>query len=152
MINLILLVHNRPTLTAQALDSLWANTALGSYNLTIVDDDSGPETRNLLRGYAAETRLWPVALIRVEPSKTITGFARNLGIHFAEKYHGRGELLYLSDNDCYFAPGWLDALLKAWPQAEKVGFGLLGLSTHPYHGVNETFVIEDGYRLRTHDA
>lgn len=89
-------------------------------------------------------------------SKGITGQARNLGVSWADTYWGRGDFLYLSDNDVYFTDGWLAKLTK------MLGIGgkepqpveLLGGSTHPFHGVNGILQSPamPGFEVRMHDA
>ena len=58
------------------------------------------------------------------------GLARNIGIKKAEQW-GRGDALYLCDNDSYFLPEWDKKLLEAWEVVEwefgtKQGFMALG--------------------------
>lgn len=157
--NIVMLVKDRPELTQQALESLVAHTSPESYNLTIVDDASRlPFFAQRRPPFFAQPPENSCSL-RILPSKGITGQARNLGVYWAEKYWDRGDFLYLSDNDVYFTEGWLEkmtGLLHMGSRDHEIL--LLGGSTHPFHGVNETFVlaVEGGGRLQTkihtHDA
>ena len=130
MINIVLLVKDRPRLTVQAVDSLLRHTERGQFSLTVLDDGSQLETRGVLEmGLAGVEN---AVCVRIGRSKGIVGLARNLGIRASELYWGRGSLLYLSDNDVYFTPGWLDKLLAAWPKAWEAGYRVLGGYNHPY--------------------
>jgi len=96
----------------------------------------------------AGSKDWTV--LKIVRSKGILGMVKNLGVYFAEQYWGRGDWLYLSDNDVYFTEGWDEKMTKAlagtWHPVR-----LLGGSTHPYHGSN-TRRSFGGYSIRTHDA
>lgn len=156
MINVVMLVKNRSSLTEQALTSLITHT-VGDFNLTIVDDESirSDKISNHLRV------LYPgldCTVLRINNSRGITGQARNLGIYFAEKYWGRGDWLYLSDNDVYFTEGWDEKLIGLLCAAELASgttgrpiLGVLAGSTHPFHGANHIWKLPE-CTLHTHDA
>ncbi len=149
MINVVMLVKDRPRLTEQAIDSLMKHTA-GGFNLTIIDDGSVSMngTHSHLRVVWAGSKSWTV--LRVVEGKGITGQARNLGVYWAEKYWGRGDWLYLSDNDVYFTEGWDEKMVRA---LEMTGhpIKLLGGSTHPFHKPNAVRSY-GGFSIHTHDA
>ena len=127
MTNVTLLVHNRPRLTEQCLLSI-ADTP--NMNLTVLDDASDPETRGLLVKLQKEI---PFALYRNEESAG-TGAARNQAIRLSETHWGRGDYLYLSDNDVWMkTPLWLDVLVHCYEEARRHGFKVLGAYNHPYH-------------------
>ena len=130
MINIVMTVKDRPRLTAQALRSLALNT-VGDWNLTIVDDQGLYETLCVLNLFF-RSRPKQVAILRNHTSKGITGQVRNLGVYWAERYWGRGDWLYLSDNDVFFTPDWDMRLIDA-----RLNFGrefpLIGGQNHPYH-------------------
>lgn len=147
MMNAVMLVKNRPRLTKQALDSFAENTS-GDWNLTIVDDQSNAETRAILRSFALLYRS-KVALLRNDTSSGITGQVRNLGVYWSEKFFGRGDWLYLSDNDVAFLPQWDWKLTMVYGGLESsrtddlfhVGaICVLGGSRHPYHQPNGQLV------------
>ena len=147
MINVVMLVKDRYRLTMQALHSLTKNTS-GDFNLTIVDDE-GMISPSLLG--AKDT-----TCIRIKFSEGITGMARNLGIYWAEKYWGRGDWLYLSDNDVYFTEGWDEKMIQLLELTEDLHhLKLLGGSTHPFHGTNGKIIVNPGFlssTILTHDA
>lgn len=123
-VNIVMLAHNRPRLTTQCMRSLGDNTPADLYNLTVIDDASENRVIALDKN---------TSVLRIENSKGITGQARNLGIYWAEKYWGRGEYLYLTDNDMYFTPGWLEVLTYNLKTLEMGGSPwVLGGWNHPY--------------------
>jgi len=157
-VNIVMLARNREKLTYQALTTLARNTPIHSYNLTLVDDES---TRSItdwheFRGTTAHVGWVPInhTVIRIEKSRSVTGMARNLGVYWAEKYWGRGRYLYLSDNDVYFTPGWLETLIdtiedpRAFPACRLVGGW-----NHPFLGPYNILEWNDKKRqVITHDA
>jgi len=130
MLNCVMTVRDRPRLTEQSILSFMAHTDVEA-NLTVVDDGSAPETRDLLRRMALE---YPnIAALRNETSRGIVGAAKNLGVYWSEKYWGRGDWLYLSDNDAYFTPQWAGTLIRAAHGSEIFDIRLIGGQNHPYH-------------------
>ncbi len=137
MINVVMLVRNRPVLTRQSLQTLAANTH-GDWNLVIVNDGSATETHDYLVKF--ELR-YPskVKLVRYWPDHgDLTGLsnlgaAKNCGVERSAKVFGRSDFLYLSDNDVYFTPGWDTQLTAALRIRSADGFCLLGGQNHPYH-------------------
>jgi len=154
--NIVMLVKDRPELTRQAITSLIDHTPAESYDLTVIDDQSQNPFMDLFSPGEWETTVLPITVLRNERSKRITGQARNLGVYWAEKFWGRGDFLYLSDNDVYFEKNWLKILTAA------LGTGLVSLiggGTHPFHGINQILNCGDlngqlGYlhAIHTHDA
>lgn len=75
-----------------------------------------------------------------------TAVARNQVIKLAEQ-GGRGEYLYLSDNDVYFHRGWLPALITCYEEAWKHGCRVIGGYNHPYHIPTGTITKYFGYEV-----
>jgi len=115
-----MLVHNRPKLTKQALSTIGHLD-----DLLVLDDCSNEETKLVLGEFG-------VNVYALGESRG-TGFARNKVIEMSEKIFGRGEYLYLSDNDVWFFPGWLETLIPCYEEAWKHGFRVIGAYNHPYH-------------------
>ncbi len=135
MTNVILLVKDRPNLTAQCLKTLYDNTPRDQFNLTIMDDGSKVDTIDLY--VAASRRAWSgddnnLRVIRMEGSISIVGWLRNTGASASERYFGRGGWVYFSDSDVAFFPGWLQKM----QMVASSGVSLLGGCRHPFHGVN----------------
>lgn len=130
MISIVMLVKDRPRLTKQALESLAENTH-GPFNLTIVDDHSSDETKQIVLDWTQAHFGLPARFGRA-PEHLGPGRARNEGIRLSEHLFGRPGLLYLCDNDMYATPGWDIALLAAWPFAASVGFKAIGGCCHSY--------------------
>ena len=148
MVNIVLLVHDRPKLTMQTLHTLYDNTPVGTFNLTIVDDGSELTTDGLLGLWVRQHP--DCALLRIHNSKGITGQARNLGVYWAETYWGRGDYLYLTDNDMYFTAGWLNRLTSTLDFFYPRKLRLLGGWNHPYLGKNSELCPDP--LVFTHDA
>jgi glycosyltransferase involved in cell wall biosynthesis len=124
MVSIIMPVYNRPELTRQTLDSLWSTLRKCSipYDFIIVDNGSEPDTARILKQHYDGFHL-----VRVEKNIGI-GAAKNLGVK-AALY----DWLYITDNDLYYYPGWLESLFataKAYPEAK-----IVGSFRHNYHGL-----------------
>ena len=127
MLNAVMLVRDRYTLTAQAISTFLNNSAL-DWTLTIIDDGSFFQTKCLLDRYRATDG---VAVLRADKPVGVTGRMRNLGVYWSERMFGRGDYLYLSDNDAYFTKSWDVHLVEALEEHGE--FLLLGPYRHPYH-------------------
>lgn len=130
MTNIVMLVKDRPNLTRQSLNSLFKNTEQSQFTLTVVDDHSELETAKILLAHGHRPN---VSLRMNEMDNRITAQARNWGIRGAALSFENGYYLYLSDNDVFFTPGWLDKLILAYDTCEELGFKLIGGQNHPYH-------------------
>lgn len=145
MIDVVMLAQNRPRLTDQALKSLILNTS-EPWRLTVVDDGSGVVAAALLRSWQ---QLEPDRIQVIRNDKpTGPGPARNQGIKASEARWGRGDWLYLCDNDCCFLQGWDLALLEAWPVADEFKFLVLGAYCHPY---NQTNAVVQAHSQEIHE-
>jgi len=115
-----MLVCNRPRLTRQALSTI------GHYDdLLVLDDCSREDTKQILQEFGVNT-------YSLRESKG-TGYARNKVIEMSEQIFGRGDYLYLSDNDAWFYPNWLETLIECYEEAWKHGFKVIGAYNHPFH-------------------
>jgi len=128
-VNIVILVKDRPALTRQCITTLLENTD-PPYTVTIVDDESKPETEFMLKMAARQER---ITVLRNVKSKGITGQVRNLGVYWSRHYWGKSDLLYLSDNDVAFTPHWNTTLIDAYCWSKTQGVRLLGGQNHPYH-------------------
>lgn len=133
-----MLVKDRPKLTRQSLQSLAANTK-GDWNLTIVNDGSQEETLHIINQFQALHAL-KVSVVRFwgprDGSKSNLGKAKNFGVKESQMFFGRGEHLYISDNDVYFMPTWHEKLTRSLDHKNggtANGFKLIGGQNHPYH-------------------
>lgn len=124
-VNVTMIARNRHRLTEQAIKSFWDNTGHGT--ITVLDDASEVPVRD---DYLVKNVKY---IVRNTKATGGAGPARNQVIREAEKMHGRADLLYLSDNDVYFMPRWLDLLCELWPQAYAEGFRVLGGYQHPFN-------------------
>ncbi len=128
MTNITMLVANRPQLTRQALDSIGD---LSEATIAIRDAGMNEEVGSIVETWCA-LREHTVPFYSPEPLGT--GPARNEVIKASEDSFGRGDYLYLSDDDvCFLRPDWLAALIRAYEKAWGQGFGALGAYNHPFN-------------------
>lgn len=126
MVNITFLVANRPRLTQQALDSIGDLS-----DATVTIRDAGMNKYVSAIAYGA---IHGGAYFKND-SSIGTGPARNEVIKLSEKAFGRGDYLYLSDDDVYFKrPDWLSVLVDAYVCARAYGFRVLGSYNHPFNG------------------
>lgn len=125
-VNVTMLARGREKLTLQSVRSL-RDTACNfeTMDVTILDDAGEPPVHEGIWAHCMETEV-----IRNKVATGGAGPARNQVIRAVRE---RGDLLYLSDNDVYFTPGWLDILTDVWPHAYMLGFRVLGGWSHPYN-------------------
>jgi glycosyltransferase involved in cell wall biosynthesis len=140
VLNAVMVVRNRPRLTHQTLESFIRNSNL-PWNLVVVDDASDAITSKVLRYFADNKTL--LEIIRVTKHCGVIGKLKNLGIYWSEKVFGRGEWLYVMDNDGYYTEGWDQSLITLMTGASFRGYKLLGPYRHPYHCPNSTMTIDD---------
>jgi hypothetical protein len=70
----------------------------------------------------------------------VLGQLKTLGVKASELRFGRGEFLYVMDNDGYYTQGW-----DTWVSEAATKAGLVGPYRHPYHHPTETsFPLSDG--------
>jgi GT2 family glycosyltransferase len=114
-ISLVLCSRDRRERLARALDRLPVE-ALRRHRaqLVLVDNGSRDGTRELMRGHAAARACGAQV---VEAPLPGLGRARNAGIARAS-----GDLFVFTDDDCYLAPDYLDALARHF-DAERFSFG-----------------------------
>lgn len=126
-ISIIVVAYNRPQLTRQTLDSLQYSLKDTSIRnqVIVVDNQSNSETSSIINSYSKFDS------IRIHNNRGCAA-GKNKGVS-----HARSDLLYLSDNDMYFSPGWLEAIIRAHTIFPE--FSILGAFRHPYHGVIQTY-------------
>lgn len=127
MTNITMLCANRPRLLKQALDSIGD---LSNATVTIRDAGMNPEVLQIAREWGKDK---PAAMIS-QLEKLGTGPARNQVIDASEALMGRGDYLYLSDDDVYWTrPDWLSILTSAYEEARSYGFRAIGCYNHPFN-------------------
>ncbi len=145
--NIVMLTKDRLKLMKQTFETLYGTTDPATFNLTVVDDESRAPV---------QINKDNATVLHIGNSRGITGQARNLGVYWAEKYWGRGDYLYLSDNDVYFTPEWLPTLLNTFEDArEHHNVQLMGGWNHqymqPHKGIGNKGTFFNG-KFETHDA
>lgn len=133
MLNIVLLVKDRPRLTRQALESIKDNTQERSYTLTVVDDQSRADTAKMMEDWLRAQGAFAGLYLRSKEAMG-PGVARNWGIEWSQKVFKRTGLLYTTDNDSYHLPGWDKVLLEVWnsPLRRSEGFEAIGGYGHSY--------------------
>lgn len=134
IVDIIIPVHNRPELTKQTIDSLYAHTDKDLFRLYVVDDLSNDETKKVLK----ELQRTYVFRLFTNDENIGPAASRNEVCEYITLRKKRGGLLYHSDNDVYFKEGWLPVLIKAYASIEREGIRLLGGGCHPYLQNNST--------------
>jgi glycosyltransferase involved in cell wall biosynthesis len=112
-VSLILSTRDRAAFLPPCLDSLEAIRTSSDWELIIVDNGSTDDTWFVLQGFVRRTRL-KVKLLR-EPTPGLA-HARNTGVRAAT-----GDVLCFTDDDCYPAPDFIDAVANVFEEND-VGF------------------------------
>lgn len=153
MTNITILCANRPKLLKQALDSIGD---LSDATVTIRDAGMSDEVYMTAREWRSlhSERQWIDIACGTEPLGT--GPARNAAVRLSEKVFGRGDYLYLSDDDVkWLQPDWLKVLTTTYDEAWDHGFRVIGAYNHPFNrpcaptvrlekcrwGVNEVYAV-----------
>jgi GT2 family glycosyltransferase len=139
MVNFTMLAFNRPRLTRQALDSL--RPVPKDLNITIYNN--GLDEFHGMDGESeANTAYWVSVFCAGQPNAWTycgyneergTGESRNHVIKSSEQAFGRGDYLYLSDNDVFFYPAIFEKLVPIYEYAWTLGFKVLAGYNHPFH-------------------
>ena len=133
-IPIIMPVKDRIELTRQTVQTLFQNTKI-PFRLIIISDASEEKTNDYLKSVS------PATLILM-PKNTGAASCKNAGMAIV----GDNEYYYITDNDMYFMPNWLEALLKIMEAFPKVG--IVGGRNHGYHGILE-HKENQGIRIQT---
>jgi glycosyltransferase involved in cell wall biosynthesis len=150
--NIVMISRGREKLTAQALESIYLNTELSTYTITIVEDGSADYFDMNLATY--------ISVICVR--SRILGELRNLGAYWAAKRFRRGDRICFLDNDVAVFPGWLERMIRDSEitslssniaQLHCVGFGtVIGGCQHPFHKTNYRMTNSDRTAVNITDA
>jgi GT2 family glycosyltransferase len=150
MVNFTMLVHNRPELTKQGLESIGHDSQINA--LVRGDDFMDEETREVMDNWSDRN----AHKGRITYHATIpcgTGGARNDVIKTSEQAFGRGDYLYLSDNDVFFLTNWLSILIDCYEVAWDSGCRVLGGVGHPYHQQGQVLgICSTNVRYAVHEV
>lgn len=137
MIYTVVVSYERPELLRRTVES-YVETVTLPYQLVVVDNNSGEETKRLLRDLFAG----PVDMVVNLPQNRYPGFATNEGFSHAPP---DATFLHRSDNDVEYLPGWCEEVVERF---EDSALWQLGLRTvqeegpHPNVGGNCVFRAE----------
>jgi len=98
----------------------------------IRDDWSGRETGDIVEEFSGKNAI-KNRIVYHHGIRLGTGGARNDVVKSSQMAFGRGDYLYLSDNDVYFTPGWLEKLTTCYEEAWSLGYRVIGAYNHPFH-------------------
>lgn len=142
MVNVTMLCANRPRLLKQALDSIGD---LSDATVYIRDAGMNENVGEIALGWTkTKSRHHTTRYFRAS-TPCGTGPARNQAVDAIDFRFGRGDYLYLSDDDVYWTrPDWLKVLIEAYAEASKYGFKVVGAYNHPFNGP-----IDGEHRVRT---
>jgi glycosyltransferase involved in cell wall biosynthesis len=114
-LSLVVCTRDRAAVLAPCLEALGALRCEARWELVLVDNGSRDETRARLDAFAREAKV-PVTVVG-EPLRGL-GRARNAGVRASQ-----GAVVAFTDDDCYPAPDFLDAVLQVFADP---GVGYMG--------------------------
>lgn len=130
MTNITFLAANRPRLLKQALDSIGD---LSCATVTIRDANMNADVFETCNEWAVSKDVKDIHY-GMANGPLGTGPARNEVIGWSRKVFGRGDYLYLSDDDVRFTRlDWLSILINAYEAAWTAGFRVIGGYNHPFN-------------------
>jgi len=109
-ISAIICTHNRDTYLGTAIDSLFAQNFVGTFEIVVVDNASSDRTREVVEARLTDTRLH-----YVYESTVGLSVARNTGARIS-----RSPVLAYLDDDAVASPAWLQTLYSAYRDNEKL--------------------------------
>lgn len=152
MLNVVMTVCGRYTLTEAAINSLLANTT-GDYSLVIVEDHH-PDVYDFRLStflYDLTYKHNHISLLSIRNSAHKLAKLKNLGAAYSSSRFGEGDWLYHSDNDVLFLPNWNDKLIGLAERLEPEQFMIFGGQHHPYH-LPVGLKVEQGNGYTEHDC
>jgi GT2 family glycosyltransferase len=144
--NFTMLVHNRPVLTRQALESIME---LSDISVAILAHRCDDQTSIVIEDWFTDAVESSYQIhVKFSDDEMGTGPARNAVVSSSEAAFGRGKYLYLSDNDVKFiGSDWLSTLQTAYEEAWEQGYRVLGAYNHPYHLPVSTIKTKTGHTV-----
>ena len=116
-VSVVVSTYNRCEMLPRTIDALLQQqTAECPYELIVVDNNSGDDTRGVLEGYAAR---YPDVFHHLFEPRQGVSYGRNAGIALA-----RAPIVAFTDDDLVPAPNWIAEVhraLSAYPEIDYVG-------------------------------
>jgi GT2 family glycosyltransferase len=132
-VSIVVLCYNAlEEATRPCLESVLANTLLGTYELIVIDNASTDETANYLKELASNN-----SHVIIKLNNKNKGYAggNNDGLRLAT-----GQFVILLNNDTLVSSGWMDALIRLFKEDQSIG--LIGPVTNS--AGNEQLIELDG--------
>ena len=120
MVSALICTRNRPGDVVRAVRSLLASPE--SFELIVVDQSDGPDTKEALAELAADPRLCYVQSMTLGK-----GAALNEGLRVAH-----GDVVLCTDDDCEAPPTWVGAMATVFEEAPSAGVAFCRVDAPPY--------------------
>ncbi len=134
MTSVVMIGRGRLRLTAQAIESLYANTNRDEFNLVFMHD-CPPDEDYRVSKYLRSLTHKNFSLVQIHNSGHILARLKNLGAYHSRLRFEMGDNLLLCDNDTYFLKGWNDRMSNILKMFHPLKCAVLGGQRHPFHGV-----------------
>jgi glycosyltransferase involved in cell wall biosynthesis len=114
-ISIVVCTRNRVDSLRRCVDALFSVRTSQKWELVIVDNGSDDATADFLRSLVSPSE-YPVLKTAFQPKRGLTA-ARNTGWRSA-----RGKIIAFTDDDCYVASDYIDAVVSAFTDNQGRGF------------------------------
>jgi len=133
VISIIVCSYNRDRMFEETVNSFLDGRIDGiDYELLLVDNNSTDKTRQMGEGFSA--RFHRIRYVN-EPIQGLSR-ARNRGIR-----ESVGDIVVFADDDVYFSPGWLEALVSTFERRPDVA--CIGGKVSPHFESDRPYWLED---------
>ena len=133
--SIIVITYNRPHLLCKCLNSLSRQESPKSdYEVIIVDDGSGPETKESVKAFSPKMNL-----VYLKEAHGGISLARNTGISKA-----RGSIIAFVDDDCLVEKDYVQRVIDVhqnFPQAKVIAFRIVNAEKDNLYGVMWEFFL-----------
>ena len=114
-LSIVVCTRNRVDSLRRCIDALFSVRTAHKWELVIVDNGSEDATADFLRSVVSPCE-YPVVITAFQPKRGLTA-ARNTGWRSAS-----GEIIAFTDDDCYVAPDYIDAIVSVFSDKPDRGF------------------------------
>ena len=133
-ISIVVCTRNRLESLQRCVRALCSIKTDHEWELVIVDNGSEDSTSSFLA--SLPERFGNVPVVAAFESKRGLASARNKGVSQA-----RGNIIAFTDDDCYVAADYVDAMISAFATNSHIGF--IGGRVLPYDRSDRTFTVQE---------
>jgi glycosyltransferase involved in cell wall biosynthesis len=133
-ISVVVCTRNRLDSLQRCVRALCSTKTDHEWELVIVDNGSEDRTSSFLA--SLPERFGNVSVVATFETKSGLASARNKGVSQA-----RGNIVAFTDDDCYVAADYIDAMISAFATSSEIGF--IGGRVLPYDHSDLTFTIQE---------